>query len=179
MVERPDRNIEVENTEETLDFWLKYLDIERSTAESIRQAQVVLLPFKSHGDLDIPFFPESTEAFLEYLKRNLEPDKSVDICTTDADYKELALHHDVVTLPVLFLTIVVAPTVVNVVSRYISEKILRTKKLRMVKVSLTVQDHTGTFKQITYEGSGDEFEGIVSQKIDQMLQGSSDDDSAN
>ena len=104
-----------------------------------------------------------------FLKNNAK-DNEIDICIEDRDYKELALHADLITFATFVVTSIALPVLVNFLSEYIKNKIF-TNSDRVIKVSLVVENKKkGTSKNVTYEGKPESFDSTI-KSIDDLWEG--------
>lgn len=128
-----------------------------SILESIRNADIILLPhedFKGHKNC----FPEQTTQFYSFLKKEaIKHDLSVDIGASDEDYKELELHSDVVNICELLIQWALFPIVTGMVSAYLYDLVKQRKMKMNAKVKISVEEK-GILKTIDYEGDIENFE---------------------
>ncbi len=150
-------DLSMESTEKGFNFWLNQEFISDSLRQDLAKAEILLVPQIGFRDRNDPVFPVKTEELLGYLKRRSKTPDKIDICIDDDEYKELALHSALLVLASIVVTSVALPTLVNILSEYIKNKIFAEKKDRNIKVTLYVQDHKGLIKQITYEGNPENF----------------------
>lgn len=156
----------ITDSSENFDTWINRKYISEELKNNLKKANILLVPNEGFRDKNIPVFPVKSEELFTYIKNRLPLDFKVDICIKDEDYKELALHTDLVILGSFVVTILAAPILVNIISEYIKQKILKDKEKRRVKVSLTVVDEEGKSKNLTYEGNTENFGGIIEKLKD-------------
>lgn len=130
----------------------------KSLSEELKKANVLILPYENFRDFEEIIFPEETLKFYQFIK-DKNPDSIIsDICVLDTEYSELELHSDLTLLPTMILELAIFPIVVNVVSDYITSKILSRNKNEDTKVKaefiVTNGDSSKIFK---YEGDADKF----------------------
>ncbi|OES45384.1 hypothetical protein [Domibacillus iocasae] len=150
----------IEETDITFDTIYSKPYFPNEYEQEIKQANLLLIPYPSFRDFDKPVFPEETQRFLDFLKEQQNESLKPDIVISDDEYRELELHADLVTLPLLILDKVVVPLVVGLITSYIYEKKRVRKTELKLKVTMTVVDGEKS-KTLSYEGDADQFENTV------------------
>lgn len=115
---------------------------------NIRESNIVLLPYKNFKEIDGPIFPEAYSQFYEYLLDNFKESK-VEICVEEKDYKEVALHNDLINLGLVFVNGIILPVVANIITEYIKSK--RNNRKTNIKISL-IEKEGNKYKRFDYEG---------------------------
>jgi hypothetical protein len=113
------------------------------------------LPDAGFRDYPGPVFPQGTVDFLAYLRGHAPNATSVEIAAEDADYKEIALHFDVVRLATLFVEYAAAPLAINLIASYLWEHLGSRSKKAEARASIVVHREDGAQSQtvrISYEG---------------------------
>lgn len=152
-------------------YWIALAKPDSELKVSLERASVLVLPWEGFGDHRSPVFPVGTEDFLVAMKRGLEPAVVVDICTTDEDYKELALHSETLRLATLIVTYAALPLVLNVLGNYVWAKLGGVKRGE-VKSEIFVTKNDGTTMRLNYEGPANGFIKAV-QSAPELLQNDS------
>jgi len=163
--DKPD-DVLITDSSENFDTWINRKYISEELKNNLRKAHILLVPTEGFRERNIPVFPVKSEELFTYIRNTLPSDFKVDMCIRDEDYRELALHADSVILADLVVTALVFPILVDIIGEYIKQKILKYKEKRRVKVSLTVVDEEGKSKNLTYEGSAEDFGGIMEKLKD-------------
>lgn len=129
----------------------KYLD-------SIKNANVLLIPHEGFRDKKGYYFPECTSEFYEYLRGKEEIE--TEICIDDDEFQKLELHADIIYVATLIIQYVVLPVVTSIISSYLCDKIKSmNKKKKDVNTSVhIIVEKKGRSKKIDYEGSVENFE---------------------
>jgi hypothetical protein len=148
---------------ENFDTWISREYISKALKRDLKKADILLVPIEGFRDKNIIVFPVQTEGLLIYIKKRLPSEYKIDICIENKDYKELALHSDLVVIGRFVVASVVVPILVKIISEYIKQKILKMGEKRKVKVSLTVVNEKGISKNLTYEGEAENFERIINK----------------
>lgn len=161
-----ENELNIENTEENFDYWLNQEFISDDLKNKLGTADILLVPQIGFRDQDTPVFPVKTEELFTFLKNNSK-NNEIDICIEDKDYKELALHADLITLATFVVTSIALPVLVNLLSDYIKNKISSNSD-RVIKISLVVENKKdGTSKNVTYEGKPESFDSTI-KSIDDL-----------
>jgi len=161
---RHESNIEdefnINFTEECFDYWINQSFITDELKNELKNADILLIPQIGFRDIDIPVFPVKTEELFTFLRKK-SSDVKIDICIEDKDYRELALHYDLITIGAFVVTSIALPVLVNLLSDYIKSKISLNSG-RVIKVSLIVENKKEkTSKKISYEGKPENFDSII------------------
>jgi hypothetical protein len=139
-------------------------NINGSLKESLYAADVLFVPIKGFREINEPLFPQGTESLFAFVREKLSPNVSVDICVEDDQYKELALHSDLINLGIILVSQVITPTFVNVLSEYINGKIaLKRSNNPAIKVDIIIDKKEGKSTQITYEGEPEHFSKVIEE----------------
>lgn len=151
----------INDSEETFSTWISRGFLSDDLRKQLLEADILIVPIEGFGNLTVPVFPVKTEELFHFLKKNLPQDLEVDICIEDNDYKELALHSDLIILAGFVVTQVNLPVLINLVSSYIYQKISQSKS-KNIKTSILVNE-AGKSKEISYEGPADDFGKILKE----------------
>jgi hypothetical protein len=148
----------VEDTNENFEYWLNQPFISEKLKNEIRKSEILLVPQIGFRGLDYPVFPVKTEELFTYLRGKHDGGEKVEICVENENYKEVALHCDLIVIGSFIVTSVAVPILVNLLSSYIKEKLDKRGSESVIKVSLTIENKKKRLsKKITYEGKPDNF----------------------
>ena len=132
--------------------------------ESIKQANILLIPQEKFRDCNGLFFPEQTYDFYNYLTFNAkEKGINVDICCTDEDYKEVQLHNDFIRIVEMIVENPMYDILIGIIANYLYGKVSEIKKKRnevKTEVKVTVECN-GKSKRVSYVGDVENFEKIM------------------
>lgn len=126
---------------------------------ALQDVDVLLVPQNGFREHDGPLFPVGTEELLQAF-RDRAGALRADVAVEDADYRELALHADVLTIATVVVTAGVVPVVVDVIGEFIKRRIWKQKDDRVVRAEILVTRSRGDETQsarITYDGPADAF----------------------
>jgi hypothetical protein len=144
--------------------------VDSALRDSLRVADVVFVPWEKFREVDEPLFPSGTAELFQALRVHA-PNLRSEIAVSDEAYSEVALHADVVFLPTLLLSSVAVPIVVNLVSEWLSERLLERAKDADVKFEVIVEDSGGGTRLLRYEGPVSSFESLVNQRLAGLIPG--------
>lgn len=141
-------NLIVEEIDFSLENYIQAYIKNNELKSNIRESNILLLPYKNFREIEGPIFPETNSQFYEYLLDNFNESK-VEICAEEEDYKEVALHNDLVNLGIILLNGILLPVIANCISEYIKSK--RNNKKTDIKILLIEKDGD-KYKKFEYEG---------------------------
>jgi len=153
----------ITDSSENFDTWINRGYISKELRQDLKNSNILIVPIEGFRVKDILVFPDQTEGLFTFIRNRLPSDFKINVCIEERDYKELILHADLLILGTFVVTLIVAPILVNILSEYLKEKILKTNKKRGVKVSLTIVDEKGRSKNLTYEGDAENFGRIMNE----------------
>jgi len=162
--------IQLTASEKGLEYWLARPYVGPELAPQLRNAAILLVPREGFREHAGPVFPAQTEVLLEFLKTKAPAGLGVDICIKDDEYHELALHHDELSLATIFVTSVLLPVVVDLVSEYLKTRVLTRKKGAQLRIRFLTQDTAADKTHVTawdYEGPADTFERLMKERLSQ------------
>jgi hypothetical protein len=157
----------IENTDEDFNSWSGRDFLSDQVRKSILNKNVLIVPIEKFRDYSNPLFPVGTEELFHYLKDNSENKLSVEVCIDDEDYKELALHSDLIIICGFVVTVFVAPILVNLISSYIENRWVKKshKESTKLKVEITVVDNDKGSKKFKYEGAAKDFKETMNEAL--------------
>lgn len=153
-------------TGEGFEFWLTQKYISTELKKTLEKSDILIIPQIGFRESPDPVFPVKTEELFNFMKNKSD---IIDICIDDEDYKEIALHSDLLIIATFLVSSVVLPVLVNILSDYIKNKLFSDKSDRAIKVSIIVQNKQGTSKKITYEGKPENFDNTI-KSIENLLE---------
>lgn len=151
------KNITITDSSENFETWINRSYISEDLRHDLREADILLIPQEGIRERETRIFPVKTEEFFNFLKKNLPSEYSVNICIEEDEYKELAYHSELAILAGLVVSYVALPILINLLTDYISSKILRPKEKNNIKLSLTIVYPDRTSKNLEYEGDANKF----------------------
>jgi hypothetical protein len=146
-------------TKQTFSYWLSRPFVDSSLKAAISQANVLLVPHEEYRGSTVPVFPEHSDELLHFLKSRTGESLRPDICISDDDYAEVALHSLDLTTAGLIVQWLVAPYVVNLLAEYTKEWLFRHRGCptdTKVVCSMTIEGPEVAIK-VDYSGPASDF----------------------
>ena len=138
--------------------------------ENFRKANCLILPYKNFREGVDCCFSEYAQEVLQYLKENSDGKILMDIAATDENYQEIELHS--LRLQVgIFITNILLPFVVGLVSNYVYDKVKRLHRKESeveVHVEYICEMPDGSSKSLNYEGPADKL-GEITKNLKQLM----------
>lgn len=156
-----DTLLRVTDTSDNFSTWISKDFVPEEIRSGLAKCQVLLVPEIGFRDYDKPLFPVGTESLLATLKRSLGPSIQVDICISDENYAELALHSDTCRLGRFVVLSVVLPLFLSVLANVIYDKMKTNPERTDISFNMTVVDTNGVSKDISYEGPAKDFNTVA------------------
>lgn len=157
--------ITVTPTEEGKGYWL-HQGLAKDHFAQIESADVLIVPEKDFCQ-GVPFvFHQDTAALFKYLRTNLEDSTSVEVCASDEEYMEIALHSATHRFSTIITTYVAAPLIVGLLTNYLYDN-LKAKPTDNVEVALVVEDHECKAFKFEFTGKAEDF-GLLADKVGEL-----------
>ena len=163
----------ISETDRGWEFWRQKSFVSEDLGRQLADANFLLVPQEGFRDFDGPLFPVGTEEFFRFLREKAPPEVKVDLCVSDDDYKELALHAELLILAGVVVTTLIAPVVVNLVSEYLKKRLWPGETDRGVKFQMVLQEADREKQRavgISYEGPADKFQETMVSAIESVRQ---------
>lgn len=166
-------NWSIAESDQGFDYWLSRDYISTELRQNLEGASLIIVPQEGFKDYDKPVFPVGTEEFFHFLKDNEDKNIQADICVEDNEYRELALHAGILVIAGIVVTALVLPITVNLVSRYLEQRLWPNNKSNIVKHRITVIEKIGDTTKaidIKYEGPAVEYESSMRKALVSLSQ---------
>jgi len=138
----------------------------------IKEANLLILPYKNFRDGVDYCFTEYGEEFLRYVKgRNLNEVKA-DIAITDDKYRVIEMHSLLIDIGIILLKEGIVSVAFGLLTNYVYDKIktLHAKKEDVnIRFEIISQDASGESKSIRYDGPASEFND-VKETVEKMIE---------
>jgi hypothetical protein len=115
----------INDSNETFLTWSNRDYIEKELQKELAEASILLTPFEDLRENTPPVFPIGTESLLDYFKKNLPPEISIDICIGEDNYLEFAFYNNYKRLGKFVVLAVAIPTFVTILSSYIYDNYIK------------------------------------------------------
>ncbi|OGR44162.1 MAG: hypothetical protein A2X35_13280 [Elusimicrobia bacterium GWA2_61_42] len=160
----------VSETSENFSYWLNRPYIGGELRKELEKSTLLVIPSENFRGKDGPYFPNSTEDFLDFLRSNAREGLVPDICIDDSQFKIIALHHDLIVLGGIVVTAIVAPVAADLIGEYIKKKIWSDKAEEpTVKFNMTVVETDGKAKMMSYEGPASAFRKTIGAQLNPKI----------
>lgn len=162
-MEDKNKKIVIRDIKEIEDFVNKSY-ISNNLKNKLQSADIVILPIEKFREYENPLFPHGTENIYLFLREKLPQKYNLEIAIDDKDYKELALHHDLIYLGIFMSKEILLPLLLNLLANYTYYKLPLKSKQEKVKLKIIVTDK---LKKIDYEGPAKDFK-LIAKKIKEI-----------
>jgi hypothetical protein len=106
--------------------------------------------------------------FLHFLRERVPSGTIVEIAAEDTDYKEVALHFDIIRLATLFVEYIAAPTATALIAEYLKHRFGSRLKSAEARSAIVIHQKDGDREhtvRIAYEGPALNVEGALKGAI--------------
>ncbi len=166
-LENEEPNLEISDSECDFAVWSEKEFISEKYRESIKNADILIVPEISHQNYEYPTFPQATAELFNKLKKDLNKCK-VELCWGDNEYKELALYGIIISIGQFIITSVFVPLFVNYIYDVIKDRIKKERDSKVeVRFKITIIEEKKR-KQISYSGPAKEFESMLNKGLQQI-----------
>jgi len=159
-----DDRVTIEPSTEDFEYWLTRSFVKEDLRNCLGASNFLLVPAEGFREEHVPVFPLGTEEFLQHLKELAPPDVVVDICITDEEYRELALHGLKKILATVVVQQAMLPFAIGLLANYVSSKTFGSD--HTVKVEIVAVGGAKDSLRITYEGSAVDFQSTVLKAVE-------------
>lgn len=146
-----------------LTFEKVYESIYAPNDPTIKDANLLLLPYQNFRDGIDYCFTEYAEEFLGYINQSGEKTVKADIAITDDKYQVIEMHSMLLDIGIVILTNAVLPVALGLLTNYVYDKLKKLhegKENVNVRVEFISQSENGVSKSIRYDGLASELETI-------------------
>lgn len=161
----------LESGTESLQTWIKRPFVGDNLRQQLSKANVLVVPNEGYGDrVDLIYFPSGTAELFQFIRESGMENLSVEICIEDADYKEVALHADILIVATFVVTSLIAPLAVDLISEYIKQRLFcRREDETEVRAKLTVYDEKDKLSiDLTYKGPAPEYRKVMMKALSKL-----------
>jgi predicted DNA binding CopG/RHH family protein len=155
-------------------YWSNAESLTVETQMAIQRSDIVLVPAAGFGDYTEPVFPKGTDELFQFLCANAPSGIKVELAAEDEDYKELALHADVVYIATVLVRLVVAPLAIGLIVEHLKNRLGSRLGKTEVRASMILDQTDGpnskTLK-LSYEGPAIAFEKTMREALSSVVSG--------
>jgi hypothetical protein len=163
--------LEITEVETTIHSWSTSEFLSESTREAISKASVLIIPQMGFRDYSEPLFPVGTTELFSYLRSAAETNLNIEIAIDDEDYREIALHSDIVRIATIVVEYYVAPILSGLLVNYITSRLGRGFTEGRVEATVVVADSDGVKSrswELKYKGPAKTFENFLKTGLSQL-----------
>ena len=162
--------ITTSETSKDFGYWSTMDWLPEDSRTAVLGADAVIVPWERYRGHTGPIFPVDASELFQYLKGNV-PTGTVVEMAVNSDFKELALHADVVNLATILVKYVAAPLLLRLVGEFLKRKLGSRFGNTHVRVSIIVDQSEGDRHksvQISYDGPATTFEASMKDALSQL-----------
>ncbi len=159
-------------TDQGTDYWATRDFLTEETRDAIKRASIVVVPHENFREEAKILFPVGTTDFFNMLQERASAEVNVEIAAEDEHYQEIALHFDVIRLPMMVVEWAILPLVAAWVAEYLRDKLGSRIDKAEVEASLIVErnnSHGRRAFQLDYKGPAHAFEETVKGDLAKMV----------
>jgi uncharacterized protein (DUF4415 family) len=148
--------------------WSSSESLSPETRMAIQRSDIVLVPAEGFGEYVEPVFPKGTDELFQFLCAKAPSGMKVELATEDADYKELALHSDIVYIATVLVRLLAAPVAVGLIVEHLRKRLGSRLGKTEVRVSMILDQSDGSngkSLRMSYEGPANAFEKTMREAL--------------
>lgn len=161
-------DFKIERSDKDFAYWRARPFIGEDLRRQLSQASVLVVPQEGFRDSAEPLFPAGTEELLGHLRDAIPAEIGVDICIEDDEYRELALHSDLLILAGVVVTNVACGLVASAIYDYVKDRLGSRAKDTNVRFQMIIEhdsDKGRKAAKISYEGPVAGFQDTLERAI--------------
>jgi hypothetical protein len=162
------RTLVCDNTDRTLTYWSSLDSLSPETRSAVGRTSIIIVPNDGFREHTGPVFPAGTVEFFRLLRERSPQDAAVEIAVDEPEYKEVALHSELVRLAGVVVEYVLAPVVAGLIVEYLKTRLGSRFSRSEVEASMIVDQSDGVNHkawEIKYKGPAPTFENVVGSAI--------------
>ena len=155
-------------TERGFEYWASRNSLSPFTRDALLNAKIVLVPHENFGEQVLPVFPDNTTELFRSLREQAPEGITVEIAVEDKDYREVALHSELVRLATILVQWIVAPVAVGLLVEYLKTSLGPRFSQSQVEMSLIVEQECRNGRrafQLNYKGPAESFAQTVNSSL--------------
>jgi hypothetical protein len=156
--------VTTEETQLDFEYWSSIEALSSQIRASIRQATFVIVPDEGFRDYPGPVFPVGTEELFQFLRDKTGNPSAVEIAIEDVNYKEVALHSEIIRIATILVKQVAAPVALKLLVDYLKKRLSSRFSNAEVRACITLDQCDATTRKalrISYEGPAQTFESTM------------------
>lgn len=162
-------SVSTSETDKVRAYWRGKRWLDEGAASGIAAAKIFILPWEDFREGVSATYPQGTADFLHELREALPADMPVAFYEPESGYSEVALHSKVWRFPVIFLSAVAVPVLVNVLSEQINNFLPDKKPDDTIELTIIAEGETGRCIQIDYSGPSEDIPESILGQVEKCL----------
>jgi hypothetical protein len=143
--------------------------------ESARSADILLVPTDFGEEHPGGYFPESTPAVLQLLRRHVPSEVAVEAAVDDDGYAEYAYRSADLILPALVIQgqQILSGVVISILADYVNSHFAKlSRSTAYVRAEVHAQAPDGQGFKVHYDGPAETFESVMTEMLNSVRDGS-------
>lgn len=163
-------------TDERRGYWLDQPWVDPDRRGTLLAAAILALPSEAEeGRL----FPGGAGEFLDRLRDLVGDEIDIQVAIRDEDYEELSLHGKAWRLPVLFVSAVAVPVMVNILSNRLDELLPGHKAGDVAEATLIIERPDRQSLKVTYKGDPEALGAFLATTVPKFIEQPKEDTTGN
>jgi len=162
-------SIDVTETRKGREYWRTRDWAPSDDVRQISTAQILVFPWEEFREGVPAVYPQGTSDFLTELRDAFSERYEVGFVEPADGYSEVALHSKTWRIPLLFVSAVAVPILVNVISDRIDSLFPRSEDDDIVELTIIAEGKTGRCIQIDYSGPVDGMPDAIINQVERCL----------
>jgi len=158
--EQGGHKFDVSQSDKGFSYWKSRRYVSEDLRKKLKNANVLIVPFENFRDLPYPVFPVQTTELYHLIEDQHDSEIVADICIEDDNYKELALHADIIDIATLVVQCSVLPILTGMIANYLSKRLGNRIDKARVRAKLFVEKENQT-TMIDFDGPATTFEKTI------------------
>lgn len=159
---------EVTETSQGKGYWLDQPWVDEAQRPALVQSTVLALP-QVRNDEEGAVFPNGSEIFLARLREMLGSQACLGVAIRGEDYQELMLHSKAWRLPVLFVSYVALPIILNIFSTRIDDLLPGHKQGDTAEITLFIEGPNHKTLKLYYKGDPKDLGDLLSRSVPRFV----------
>lgn len=160
--------VEVSATERGRDYWATRSWSNSQTADAVRSADVVLVPWENFREEKLALFPQGSSDVFRILRSELA-NHQIAVAIDRSQYEEIALHSNELRLPTILVTALVLPTLAQIIGNRLDRWLPGDSPNATVETEIIVEGERGRCISIKYKGPKDKFLETIAVQTERCL----------
>ena len=149
-------------------YWMNRPYVSENLKKKLETANVLIVPYENFRDLPYPVFPVQTTELCHLFEEHADSEIIADICIEDDDYKELALHADIIEIATLVVTYAILPILTSLIANFLYKRLGKRIDKATVRSKVFVEKENQT-TMIEYDGPAGTFEKTINSLFQESL----------